>query len=272
MSYLELGFSHPEERGGRLLIFAFHLASAYLPRYRSSDCTLGAQQISVEWKWNSFLEFLSCFDVKRTLYIRQKSKEKWSGWSRRDSHTLMEGPRTSANVCLAPWPQWAKLPWQVPTAVFLTLPPCSAPTSSQLPPGHWRQEDVDLLVLSVSQLSSTLSLIFNFTRTHGAVMNCCVSAAIRLGKGGFCLWDPPETLWWLFLFFISDSQGKLFKIHLLIYAMNSFTPDTFPEAGSMHCPFDRRPCSLSSFGHNTNCTDLIKRTPVRFFFSLLCFL
>lgn len=175
----------------------------------------------------------------------------------RDIHIVMEGLRTSANACLAPCPWWAKLPCRY----LLLSSPCSlSALSPRSANSSWPLTTERLRPLGPLYESVILNSVFDFQfhQNPGAVMNCCVSAAIGLGKAdcaGLCLWDPPETLWWLFLFFISDPQSKLFKIHLLIYAMNSFTPDTFPEDGSMRCPFNRRPCSLSSFGHNTNCTD-----------------
>lgn len=62
----------------------------------------------IESKFISGISFLLWCEVH--LVPQTKSKEKLSGWSRRDIHTVMEGPRTSANVRLAPCPWWAKLP------------------------------------------------------------------------------------------------------------------------------------------------------------------
>lgn len=188
------------------------------------------------------------------LVHQTKSKEKnvrW--WSRSDICPLIGRPRTSANFCHAPCPFWAKLPWCVPAPVFLTLSTLSPRAAKFLLATNNRKTLI--LESSYPQICPQFS-ISPKPWSNDRLLACVQTSSLaKLMWTGLCLWDPPDTLWWLFLFFISDFQSKLFKIHLPIYAINSFIPDTFPEDGSMQCPFSRRPCSLSNFGHNTNCTD-----------------
>lgn len=167
--------------------------------------------------------------------------------------------RTSVNFCLAPCSWWAKLPWPVTASVSYPLSVPSSRAAKSPPPTSTQKKDFDLLVLTMNWVILQLHLLFPLSSKliEPQWRPVCVwtSGLAKLTWTGVRLWNPPETLRCLFLFFTSDFQSKLFKIHLRVYAINSCVADTFPEDGSMQCPFSRRPCSLSNFGHNTNCTD-----------------
>lgn len=195
-------------------------------------------------------------EIKQKDFL--KTKEKIELMIQKRHFPLIEDWEPMLISVLLPYSLVGKVAWHVAAPILPTLPLCSVPRSSQTP-GHWQQKCFDLLVLSMNQV--IFNSVFNFQfhqnpQSRDELVCACEHQAWRSWHGlDYALWGLPETLWWLFLFFISDVQSKLFKIHLPVYAINSFIADTFPEDGSVQCPFSRRPCSLSNFGHNTNCTD-----------------
>lgn len=193
---------------------------------------------------------------------RTKWKEKLN-WSRRDICPLIEGQEPVWISVLLPVPGERSCP---DICLLLSSPPLTPPPpmlsapSSRTAKCPLAQKTERLWSLRLHHEPSYPQLCLQFPVSSKAIepwwRAVCVCVNIRLGKADVNRRPPVKpALWCLFLFFISDFQSKLFKIQLPVYAINSCIPDTFPEDGSLQCPFSRRPCSLSDFGHNINCAD-----------------
>lgn len=104
------GISPPRGKGWSALDLCFSSRICQLAQIQKQwlDLRCSIDICRIESKLVSGISLLLWCEVH--LVHQTKSEGKLSVWSRRDIRTVMEGPRTSANVRLAPCPWWAKLP------------------------------------------------------------------------------------------------------------------------------------------------------------------